>query len=108
VALERGADAKRDDRRVVGRANADDGLHVTGVLRIDHRVGRLVGHPGQRIAVLLAHGERGHDAVAESGGKRGNRRRYPFGVARFTLCFKNLGRARHRNSPCVGRRKWRG
>jgi len=51
------------------RANAHDGLHVVGVLRIDHRVGRLVGHPGQRVAVLLAHRWRGDDAVAEGRGQ---------------------------------------
>ena len=73
VALERGADAERDEREVVLGADAHDLLHVLGRLRVDHRVGRLVGHPGERIAVLLAHGERGDHAVAEGGGERGER-----------------------------------
>ena len=50
-------------------ADAHDLLHVLGGLRKHHRVRRLVGDPGERIAVLLAHRLRGDDAIAEGRGE---------------------------------------
>jgi hypothetical protein len=41
-------------------------------LWIDHSVRRLIGNPGDGIAMLLAHRLRRHDAVAEGGGEFGN------------------------------------
>ena len=73
VAFERGADAERDHRHATIGADAHDLLHIAGALRKHHRVGRLVGHPGQRIAVLFANGLRGDDAIAERRGQRGDR-----------------------------------
>ena len=55
LALERGAGAEGDHRNALCRADAHDLLHVFGGVRKHHRIGRLVGDPGQRIAVLLAH-----------------------------------------------------
>src|SRR5690606_5548287 len=69
VALERGTLPERDKRDAMGGADAHDPLHVLGGLGIDDGVRRLVDDPGQRIAVLLAHGLRGDDAVAESRGQ---------------------------------------
>src|SRR5262249_47049510 len=54
------------------RANANDLLHFFGVLRIDNSVGRLVGNPGDSIAVLFAHRLRCHDTIAKSGVELGN------------------------------------
>ena len=102
VALERGADAERYDRHTVRRADADDGLHVVGVLRKHHRVRRLVGDPGQRIAVLLAHRLRGDDAVAERRGQRGDRRRDRGRIARLYRCLLICcARAGHRLLPRI-------
>jgi hypothetical protein len=38
-------------------------------LREHHRVRRLIGNPGRGIAVLLAYGTRGNEAIAESRGQ---------------------------------------
>ena len=104
VALERGADAERYDRHTVRRADADDGLHVVGVLRKHHRVRRLVGDPGQRIAVLLAHRLRGDDAVAERRGQRGDRRRDRGRIARLYRCLLICCRSRRPSAvaPDIG------
>ena len=65
LAFERGAGAERDHRHAMGGADAHDLLHLGRVLRKHHRVRRLVGNPGERVAVLLAHRLRGDEAVAE-------------------------------------------
>jgi hypothetical protein len=54
------------------RANADDALHVGGVLREHHGIGRLVRYPGERVAVLFAHGLRRRQPIAEGRGERIN------------------------------------
>jgi len=69
MAFQRGAGAEGDDRRAVGGADAHDALHVLGRLRKHHRIGRLVRHPGERVAMLLAHRLRGDQAVAKGGGQ---------------------------------------
>ena len=68
VAFERGPDAERNDRHAMRGADAHDLLHVFGRLRKDHRIGRLVCHPGERVAVLFAHRLRSDDAIAERRG----------------------------------------
>ena len=65
LALERRAGAERDHRHAMRGADPHDLLHVGDALRKHHRVRRLVGDPGQRVAVLLAHRLRGDEAVAE-------------------------------------------
>jgi len=72
VAFERRAGAERDHRHLMLRADADDLLHVLRILRKNHRVGRLIGDPGERVAVLLAHRLRGDNAIAESCRQRGD------------------------------------
>ena len=72
MTLKRSAGAERNDRDAVAGANAYDLLHVCRGLREHHRIGRLIGHPGERIAVLFAHRLRGHQAVAEGSGQRSN------------------------------------
>ena len=71
MAFERGADAERHDRRVVPGADLHRVDHVLARFGEDHGVGRRIGDPGQRVAVLLAHGLGGDDAIAESGGEIG-------------------------------------
>ena len=71
MALERRADAERNDRRVVPGAELDEVDHVLLVLGEHHRVRRLVLEPGQRVAVRLADRLGGGEAVAETGGEIG-------------------------------------
>jgi citrate lyase alpha subunit len=65
VAFERGARAVGDDRNLVARTHADDGGHVLGAASERHRIrgGDLV--KGLVLAVLLTHGFRRRQAVAE-------------------------------------------
>ena len=63
---------KRDHRHALGRAQPHDLLHLFGGLRKDHRVRRLVGDPGERVAVLLAHRLRGDEPVADRRRQRGD------------------------------------
>ena len=91
VALERGAGAERDHRHALGGAQPHDVLHVLGRLRKHHRVRRLVGHPGQWYAVLLAHRLRGDQAVAEARGERGDDGGGGFAVALGPLRRFNQG-----------------
>ena len=72
MALERRAGAEGNDRHAVRGADAHDVLHVIGRLREHHCVGRLARDPGRRIGVLLAHGLRGDEPVAELRGQRGD------------------------------------
>ena len=72
LAFERCAGAERDHRHALGRAEPHDLLHLLGGLRKDHGVRRLVGDPGQRVGVLLAHRARGDEPVAEPCGERGD------------------------------------
>ena len=71
VALERRADAERDDRRVVPGAELDEVDHVVPGLGEHDRVRRLVLEPGQRMAVRLADRLGGGEAVAEARGEIG-------------------------------------
>ena len=50
-------------------AETDRRSRVAGRLREHHRVRRLIGNPGRGIAVLLAYGTRGNEAIAESRGQ---------------------------------------
>ena len=50
LAFERGADAERNHRHAMGRADAHDRLHLRGRARKHHRVGRLV--PATQVVVL--------------------------------------------------------
>ena len=70
VAFQRRAGAERDHRHALRAANAHDVLHVRRALRKHHRIRRLVGQPGERIAVLFAHRLRGDDTIAEFRGER--------------------------------------
>ena len=72
VAFERRAGAERNDRHAVRRADAHDRLHVLGGLRKHHRIGRLVFDPGGGVGVLLAHGLRGDQPIAELLRERAN------------------------------------
>ena len=74
VAFERCPHSEGNYRHAIGRANADDLLHLFGALRIDHGVRRLVDDPGDGIAMLLAHRLRRHDAVAERRRERRDQR----------------------------------
>src|SRR5437879_7220363 len=65
VALERGADAVRDHRRLVAPAEIDDVAHLVGGFGKYHGVGRRVRKVGLILAVMLAHAPRGRDAIAE-------------------------------------------
>ncbi len=69
VALERGADAERHDRRVVLRAEFYEVDHVVARFSEHDRVRRLVLEPGEGMAVLPADRLRGGEAVAESCGE---------------------------------------
>ena len=99
VALERGAGAEGHDRRVVLRADPHRVDHVLAALGEQHRVGRRVGQPGQRMAVLDAHRLRGDDLVAEFGvevgGERGDG---PRGELAFAAADDGLGVAVHEAS----------
>ncbi len=55
VALERAADAERDDRRAVRRARPHDRAHLVGGLGEDHGVGIGRGVPRLAVAVVAAH-----------------------------------------------------
>jgi len=65
MSFQRRAGAERHHRRVVPRADLDGVDDVLGGLGEQHRVGRRVGQPGQRMAVLLAHRLGGGDLVPE-------------------------------------------
>ncbi|MET3238410.1 putative intracellular protease/amidase [Bradyrhizobium japonicum] len=69
LALQRGAGAEGDHWHAVPGADAHHVLDVGGLLRHHHAVGRLVGNPCGGMAVLLADGLRGDEAVAEACGK---------------------------------------
>ena len=71
--FQRGAGAERDHRHLVPRTDAHGFLHIRGVLREHDRIRRLILDPGRGVAVLLAHGVRGHEAVAEALRKIGDR-----------------------------------
>ena len=72
LTFERSPDSEWNNGDAVRPADTDDLLHLFGVLRIDDSIGRLVGDPGDGIAMLLAHGLRGDDTVAEGSSKLGN------------------------------------
>ena len=72
LAFKRRAGAEGDHRHALGGAQAHDVLHLFGGLREHHCVGRLVADPGQRVAMLLAHGLRRDEAIADLGGERSN------------------------------------
>jgi len=69
MAFERRAGAERNNGNVAPGADAHDLLHVGGRLRKHHGVRRLVRDPGRGVAVLLAHGLRRDEPVAERGGE---------------------------------------
>ena len=71
MALERRADAERNDRRVVTGAELHEVDDVVFVFGEDHRVRRLVLEPGERVAVRLAYRLGGGEAIAETGGEIG-------------------------------------
>ena len=71
MALERRADAERNDRRVVPGAELDEVDHVLFVFGEHHGVRRLVLEPGERVPMRLADRLRGGEAVAETGGEIG-------------------------------------
>ena len=71
MALERRADAERNDRRVVPGAELDEVDHVVPGFGEHHRVRRLVLEPGQRVPVRLADRLGGGEAIAEAGGEIG-------------------------------------
>ena len=79
MALERRADAERNDRRVVTGAELHEVDHVVAGLGEHHRVRRLDLEPGQGVPVRLANRLGGGEAIAEAGGEigieRGDRRR---------------------------------
>ena len=58
----------------MGRAELDDVRDLFGRSRIDHEIGGLVLDPGQGMAVLLAHGGRFDEPVAEGFGQRARQR----------------------------------
>ena len=69
MALERGADAERDDRRVVPGAEFDEVDHVFPGFGEHDCIRRLVLEPGQRMPMRLADRGRSGEAVAEPGGE---------------------------------------
>src|SRR5271157_6486938 len=75
MALERGADAERNDRRVAAAANLHEIDHVVGGFGEHDRVRRLVLEPGQGVAVRLSDRLGGGEAVAEARGEIGVERR---------------------------------
>ena len=92
VALERGADAERHDRRVVPGAELHHVDHVVFGLREYDRVRRLVLEPGQRVPMRLADRLRGGKAIAESGGEIGVERTDGLGgQAAFALAHGEFG-----------------
>jgi hypothetical protein len=62
-------------------ADAHDLLHLGRGLREHHRIGRLVGDPGEGVGVLLAHRKRGDQAVAERRRQRADHGLDRFGIA---------------------------
>ena len=64
MALERGAGAEGDDRRLVAGAELDDLLHLLGRFGEHHGVGQVRLVEGDVLAVLLAHGVRRAHPVA--------------------------------------------
>src|SRR5262249_17517062 len=85
MTFKRRPDAEGNDGDAIGPADADDLLHFFGALRIDNGIGRLVGNPGDGIAMLLAHRLRCHNAIAEGGGESCNRFSYRCGVSALLL-----------------------
>jgi methylmalonyl-CoA mutase cobalamin-binding domain/chain len=75
VALDRGADAERDHRRAVLRAQAHDRGDLVGALREHDRVGRRDRVARDVGAVVVAHRGGGRDAVAEHRAQRVEQRR---------------------------------
>src|SRR4051794_6810276 len=69
LALERGAGAEGDDGHAVFRTDPHHVLDVGSFLRHHHAVRRLVHDPCGGMAVLLADGLRGDEAVCEPRGK---------------------------------------
>jgi hypothetical protein len=65
MAFERRAGAEGDHRDAPLGADTHDILHLAAGLRENHCVRRLVGDQGRGVGVLLAHGRRGHEPVAE-------------------------------------------
>ena len=93
MALERRADAERNDRRVVPGAELDEVDHVVPGLGEHHRVGRLVLEPGQRVPVRLADRLGGGEPIAKAGGEIGIERGDRF--ARETAFALADGELRH-------------
>jgi hypothetical protein len=65
TALERGADAEGNHRHAVAAADVDDVPHFFRRFDIDDRIGQRVGEIGLILPMVLAHGARGRDALAE-------------------------------------------
>src|ERR1700691_1143393 len=72
LAFQRSSGAEADDRHALIRAQTHDLLHLFGRLRKHHRIRRLIGNPGERVAVLLAHRLRSDKPVADFGCERDN------------------------------------
>ena len=72
LAFQRRSGAKADDRHALIGAQAHDLLHIFGRLRKYHRIRRLIGNPGERVAVLLANRLRSDEPVADFRRERGN------------------------------------
>ena len=70
MTLERRTGAEGNDRHKMIGAEFHDVGDIFRALRVDDSVRRLVRGPGQGVSVLLAHGLRGHEPVAETRGER--------------------------------------
>ena len=66
VTFQRGARAEGDDGHAVRTGDVDDGAYFIGILHPDHRIGGLVGDPGDGVGVLAADFRTGLQAFAES------------------------------------------
>ena len=95
MALERGAGAEGDDRRLVAGAELDDLLHFLGRFGEHHGVGQVGLVEGDVLAVLLAHGVRGADTLAVE--------LLQLGDGGVDVRGSYLGRGGHVGSPSVGR-----
>ncbi len=103
MALERRADAERNDRRVMAGAELGEVDHVLFGFGEHHRVRRLVLEPGQRVAMRLADRFGRGVSVAETGGEIGIERGDRFGrEAALALADGELG---HGASALLGSRK---
>jgi hypothetical protein len=67
MALERGASPERDDRQAMAGADPHRPHHIIRRQRVDHGIGRLVVDPGQRVGVLLPHGQARHQPIPKQG-----------------------------------------